>query len=332
QETGVTASGPSRYTVVSGATDLINTQSGPGYGSGATSSIGHTDVSGGGRIENGAATAMLIKKGTGAAPEAGDDLDVDNDGLDHPDGRDGWTIMDSVAYFEPFETVFGRAYAPVVYGKEELGSDVFFEGGIRQVNPGLEPGAQYVAIGWEIEYVARWGNSTGQTPADWHASNLTDDNGSGALPLGPGEPLDYRQSFTGDHGDLASGSTSEPPDQPDGVDEVLESTQNVPYGVRLLTNIGGPNYITGDYNDDGVVDAADYTVWRDDENNTATEFAHEPADANHDFVVDGADYGLWVANFGSPSSPSSPAVSAPEPGTALLAIASILGVAARSRR
>ncbi|MEN1681454.1 MAG: dockerin type I domain-containing protein [Planctomycetota bacterium] len=323
----LTDSGPSRYSVVPGATDLVNTGSGPGFGSGPGSTIGAQDFGGEGAIENGGFTAFLIRNDDGVPPELNDDLDVGNDGLDHPQGQEGWQILDGIGVFEPLETFFGRAYAQINYGAEEIGELGFIEGSIRAADPGLEPGAEYFGIGYEIEYLGRWGNSTGRTNADWHISNLTDNPGAGALSppdIPNGSPIDFRQSFTGDHSDLASGSQSMPPRQPsvlfpDG-EEILESNQAVPYGTPLLTNVGGPNYLTGDYNGDGFVDTADYTVWRDTLGATSTELAQQPADANRDFVVDSDDYLIWRDAFGAPNfaAEALAPVATPEPGQAVL--------------
>lgn len=338
QAGGATDSGPSRYTVAPGATDLINTGTGPGYGSGATSSIGAEDQGNEGTIENGGTTLMLVRNVSGAAPTLGLDLDEGNDGLDNPNGQEGWEIIDAVAFFEPLETIFGRAYAPIVYGKETIGQQFFFEGGIRSVDPGLEPGAEYVGVGFELEYLGRWGNSTGQTNADWHASNFTDDAGSGSQPLGSlpaGSPIDFRQSYTGDHGDLASGDPNTPSSQPTSSQGRLESNKNVPYGTKLLTNIGGPNYLTGDYNGDGVVNAADYTTWRDAEGTVGTESAHPAADHNHDFAVDESDYTLWTAAYGGPNATASVSLAetVPEPATVLpVALATLLSLSGRKPR
>jgi hypothetical protein len=52
--------------------------------------------------------------------------------------------------------------------------------------------------------------------------------------------------------------------------------------------------LPGDYNRDGTVDAADYTVWRDSLDQTG-DLA---ADGNEDNSVDAADYALWSDNFG----------------------------------
>ncbi|QDT67524.1 hypothetical protein MalM25_04230 [Planctomycetes bacterium MalM25] len=329
------AAGPSLYTSAPGTTDLINTGSGKGYGSGAGSSIRASDDADDGKLENGGWTAMIIRNlgdPVDNAPTIGFDLDEGNDGLDVPTGREDWEIIDAIGvHNEIREALYGRTYAQVNFGYERPGDSFFTpQGFVTFEEANLEPGAVYVGLGYETEYIARWGNSTGQTPEDWHISNLTDNSGSGSQ----GAPLDFRQSFTGNHGDLASGNPNVAPSQPQpGDDDFLESSQAVPYGTKLLDNVGAPNYITGDYNDDGVVDAADYTVWRDTLNTTGNESAHPAADNNHDFVVDSADYDLWAANFGSPNASPAPSASAavPEPGAALLLLGAIGLVVARRR-
>jgi hypothetical protein len=55
--------------------------------------------------------------------------------------------------------------------------------------------------------------------------------------------------------------------------------------------------VTGDYNNDGFVDAADYTVWRDSEGKVG---AGLDADGDINGVVNQADYDIWLANFNHP--------------------------------
>ncbi|QDV73874.1 LamG-like jellyroll fold domain-containing protein [Botrimarina mediterranea] len=76
--------------------------------------------------------------------------------------------------------------------------------------------------------------------------------------------------------------------------------------------------LPGDFNGDGSVNAADYTVWRDNEGSTSSL----AADASGNGRIDRADYNIWAANYGATLS-SSAAI--PEPAAALLAS---LGVAA----
>jgi hypothetical protein len=69
-------------------------------------------------------------------------------------------------------------------------------------------------------------------------------------------------------------------------------------------NVGGTNYtqvavaaptLFGDYNNDGVVNAADYTVWRDGLGGPASVLNGKGSGAA---TVVQADYDLWVANYG----------------------------------
>ena len=55
-----------------------------------------------------------------------------------------------------------------------------------------------------------------------------------------------------------------------------------------------PNPLPGDYNFDGVVDAADFVIWRKTLNST-TDLR---ADGNGDGVVNDLDRAVWMANFG----------------------------------
>jgi T5SS/PEP-CTERM-associated repeat protein len=67
--------------------------------------------------------------------------------------------------------------------------------------------------------------------------------------------------------------------------------------IALLTEAVG---VLGDYNGDGTVDAADYTVWRDTLGTTVGR--HFGADGNGDGTVNEADWDVWKANFGHTAS------------------------------
>lgn len=58
--------------------------------------------------------------------------------------------------------------------------------------------------------------------------------------------------------------------------------------------------LPGDFNRDGVVDAADYTLWRNSLGATVT--SGTGADANGDAVVDWSDYELWKRHYGQEAS------------------------------
>jgi hypothetical protein len=71
----------------------------------------------------------------------------------------------------------------------------------------------------------------------------------------------------------------------------------------------------GDFNGDGIVDAVDYTVWRDTHGST-TDFR---ADGNGDRMIDDADYAIWKSHFGtSYLAGGGQLASVPEPASALL--------------
>ena len=88
----------------------------------------------------------------------------------------------------------------------------------------------------------------------------------------------------------------------------------------------------GDYNNNGVVDAADYVVWRKTNGQTGAGLA---ADGDGSGTVDDADYNFWRAHFGSTSGSGSAlgGGAMPEPATiALLLLAIASGVAVRRAR
>ena len=68
--------------------------------------------------------------------------------------------------------------------------------------------------------------------------------------------------------------------------------------VTVLLNDGdwGPNPLPGDYNNNGTVDAADYSVWRDALGSHVANYSG--ADGNGNGVVDTADYDIWRSHFG----------------------------------
>jgi T5SS/PEP-CTERM-associated repeat protein len=91
--------------------------------------------------------------------------------------------------------------------------------------------------------------------------------------------------------------------------------------------------LAGDYNDNGLVDAADYVLWR----NLLGSTVDPRADGDANGVVDAVDYNIWRANFGavagsgSGASLSATAVVVPEPASGVFLMTS-LGLAVMSRR
>ena len=86
---------------------------------------------------------------------------------------------------------------------------------------------------------------------------------------------------------------------------------------------------TGDYNNNGLIDAADYVVWRQTLGQTGAGLA---ADGNGDNMVDQTDYEVWRSHFGQTAGSGAGAAAlaaVPEPASALLLM---LGGVARGRR
>jgi hypothetical protein len=80
--------------------------------------------------------------------------------------------------------------------------------------------------------------------------------------------------------------------------------------------------IPGDYNQDMIVNAADYDVWRAAFGTTRSSVHDAPyADGNYDGVVDGADYVVWRDHFGQVQTGMAVGSSlVPEPASALLLV------------
>jgi len=78
---------------------------------------------------------------------------------------------------------------------------------------------------------------------------------------------------------------------------------------------GTPPPVPGDYNLDGIVDAADYTVWRD----------------RHSRHFPKWHYFLWANNFGESTASGSGADHVPEPTTLLLALLTMTAAPLRVR-
>ena len=85
--------------------------------------------------------------------------------------------------------------------------------------------------------------------------------------------------------------------------------------------------LLGDYNGNGEVDAADYTVWADNFGSTTLL----DADGNGDGMVDAADYTIWADNFGTGAAQAQGLV-IPEPGTLGLLGVGLWGLVSRRRK
>jgi PEP-CTERM motif len=300
-----------------GTTDLVNTATSFTWGTTGNSTVGFSGEAGKSIIENSGFTAMLIKNNGGAAsvpfvatsdpnsPRI--DLDENDDNEFDPGGYlANWTVLDSIGINSEASDSNGFLYAPIN----------FSAGSPDPNNPGVgnvSAGAKFVDVGYEIEYIARWGNSTGSDQTDWNAANLTNDGQSGF-----DGPADYRQS-----GD------------PHGVgtpNQFVETSQGVPYGTYMVDTPGAENeyILDGDYDPvydgeeyvfNGVVDGDDFLAWQRNVGFGGGFYAtRQHGDGNLDRTVDGADLAIWEANYGMqlPTPLTAPLARVPEPTTLLL--------------
>ena len=94
--------------------------------------------------------------------------------------------------------------------------------------------------------------------------------------------------------------------------------------IMLMTAGAG---LLGDYSGNGIVDAADYTIFRD---NLGGDSAVLGGNGSGAATVVQADYDLWKQNFGSSGTGSSAAV--PEPSSVVLLLGGWLSVLATRRK
>jgi fibronectin-binding autotransporter adhesin len=93
---------------------------------------------------------------------------------------------------------------------------------------------------------------------------------------------------------------------------------------QITLTLGGPVGVPGDYNQNGIVDAADYVVWRKNigPGSLQNEGGISPG------TVDSADYSFWRSRFGAASGAGAALdrAAVPEPGSALLLVLAFMGL------
>ncbi len=311
------ASKPNPYVVAPGTADLINTSGFiTGWGTtAAPSTIGWNSEDF--RTENSGFTAFLIRvdpDAGGAAPILAQDLDTGNDGLDEL--PTGWSIVDGIGLInESDEAAFGRTYADINFG---FGP-----------NTNQEPGAEYVEVDFELEYVARLGDSTGSTAGDWWVGNLTDNLRRPGFENLPDNPPNFRLSAADGLGGDQTG-------------DVESSTDQFDYATLVTNHLGASNPgtpvsvggVTGDYDDSGQVEQGDLDI-------VLQNWGTGTFTGNVDNLVGGGPFDGTVdqneldgvlQNWGSTAAPALNGTVVPEPasGSALVAVACL--VSRRRRR
>jgi hypothetical protein len=92
--------------------------------------------------------------------------------------------------------------------------------------------------------------------------------------------------------------------------------------------------VAGDYNGDGTVNAADYTVWRNNLGGSASALLNR--DPNNGGNINANDYAFWKSRFGATSGSGSgglagSAGSVPEPSALLMLLVGLAGMGFRRR-
>lgn len=99
--------------------------------------------------------------------------------------------------------------------------------------------------------------------------------------------------------------------------------------TALVLTFVGDISLPGDFNGDQVVDAADYSVWRDNLGSTEGTLLNSNGTGG---VIDQADYDLWKANFGASSASAALTAAVPEPVSAGLALLATIAASVFRRR
>jgi hypothetical protein len=126
----------------------------------------------------------------------------------------------------------------------------------------------------------------------------------------------------------------------------MRRRQGFSYGPPTLFATGGllfgvtestTNDMPGDYNGDGAVNSADYTVWRNTRGETGDDLSADGSgpDGVPDGVVDQFDFEFWKSHFGESRGSASVdgPTDAPEPSSILiLVVACLVAISQRSPR
>jgi hypothetical protein len=122
------------------------------------------------------------------------------------------------------------------------------------------------------------------------------------------------------------------------LDEFIGGGSPNEFYLDNIRAIGAPTMLAGDYNKNGAVDAADYVLWRDTQDQSVTPGSGADGTGSGgtpDGVVNDLDYDFWRTRFGNTAASTSATgiAAVPEPAAlSLLILSTILFALQRSER
>jgi hypothetical protein len=114
--------------------------------------------------------------------------------------------------------------------------------------------------------------------------------------------------------------------------EEANETNNTTRILITLPEVPAPTILAGDYNRDGSVDAADYTVWRNSLGQTNLGLQGQGADGDASGTIRQADFDVWKAHVGDGAGSGSGGIAVPEPASLTAAAIALLGALGISNR
>jgi hypothetical protein len=105
--------------------------------------------------------------------------------------------------------------------------------------------------------------------------------------------------------------------------------------VTVAVNFGSGTFaavaaaVPGDYNANGIVDAADYVIWRNTMGQTGSDLA---ADGDGSGTIDGGDYDFWRARVGAGGGAAASSAAVPEPAVWSVVSSAVITLLALWRR
>lgn len=287
---------------------------------------------------------------------SGDDFPLDSTEnyatpVDNPFANDGnaGTLDDIWAYGlrNPYRASFDRATGDLWIG--DVG-----QGAREEINfqPAASTGGEN--YGWRLREgdIETPGSVGGNEPED-HVGPAYDylSNGSGLFGgnsvvggyvyRGPDPEVQGRYFFADSFPtQLWTFDPSDPDGTVENVESIIDPSGQISTPVSFGEDAAGNLYITtlgggvfrietdalatGDFTGDGLIDIADYQLWKQDFGTTDSR-----ADGNGDGIVDAADYTLWRDALAAVSPASS---QTPEPATFVLASLGLIAIASPRRR